>query len=148
MNSTSTPAYMIMNAKLLDRMTDAKMLSKALGEIAKFKKNHPAKMYALIKTHTFTEPARPNVNDRGSMGYTANEVVTRILNKATESGKHNVLNPAQVAEKIKNTKILPNEKFHITDVKDVFTNKSTARGIDAVIRRRNRKKTFRNVTSN
>lgn len=138
LNSTSTPAYMIMNAKLLDRMMDAKMLNKTLGETAKSKENHPAKMYALIKTHKFTEPARPIVNTRGSMGYTAAEVITRVLNKARETGKYNVLNSAQAVEKIKNTKILPDEKFHITDVKDMFTNISTARGIDAVRRRKNK----------
>lgn len=138
LKSSSTPAYMIMNGKILDRMMEAKMLNKTQGETAKSSENHPAQMYALIKTHKITEPARPIVNTRGSMGYTAAEVVTRILNKARETGKYNVLNSAQAVEKIKNTKILPNEKFHITDVKDMFTNISTARGIDAVRRRRNK----------
>lgn len=138
LNTTSTPAYMIMNGKILDRMMDAKMISKPIGEIAKSRENQPAKMYALIKTHKFTEPARPIVNTRGSMGFTAAEVVTKILNRAREIGKYNVINSAQAVEKIMATKILPNEKFQIMDVMDMFTNISTARGIDAVSRRRHK----------
>lgn len=138
LNTTSTPAYMIMNGKILDRMMETKMLTRMIGETAKSRENQPAKMYALIKTHKITQPARPIVNTRGSMGYTAAEVVAKILNRAKETGKYNVANSAQAVEKINNTKILPNEKFQIMDVMDMFTNISTARGIDAVKRRKHK----------
>lgn len=132
---TSTPAYIKMNQSILDRMVEAKMISKREADNAKTSENRIANMYAFIKTHKKGEAARPIVNTRGSMGYAAANIVTAILTKIRETGKYNVLNSDDVINKLKDIHINPDEYLYSFDVVSMFTNIPVTRAITAIRKR-------------
>lgn len=129
-------AYSKMNERLIDRMTEAKMISKKEAIEAIRTESKVANIYALIKTHKEGNPARPIVNTKGSPGYTLAKKATDILTKrARDTNKYNVLNSKKAIECIKSARILPDMKFKSYDAKSMFTNISVNQALKAVKKR-------------
>lgn len=135
LQSSSTPAYVIMNHKILDRLVKVKWIDQSTANRNKTQEKRTANMYALIKTHKQGEPPRPIVNTRGSMGYLAANTLVERLNIAKENGKYNVLNSKEAVDLINNTTICPDEHFYSFDVISMFTNITVERAITAVKKR-------------
>lgn len=135
LRNTSTPAYILMNKKILDRMVKAQMITEQKAENAITKETRTANMYALIKTHKEGEPPRPIVNTRGSMGFAAAETIAKILNNAREKYKYNVINSQQVIHRINDIQVCPDEHFFSLDIVSMFTNIPVQEAIRAVKKR-------------
>lgn len=136
LQSSSTRGYMIMNENLLRRMATLKWISVGEMERAMRNENRPANLYGLLKNHKKDTPIRPIVNTRNSMGYLAAQKVTEILTAARDTGiKYNVLNSRMACEKLKQTKILPDEKLYSLDIVSMFTNITAERAITSVRKR-------------
>lgn len=134
--ATSTAAYIKLNEKILTQMLDMGLITKRDKNEALRTENKPANVYFLIKNHKPNAPVRPIVNTRNSMFYTAAKVVTRILNKARDSGgNYNVTNSRQACEQLRNLKICPDEKLYSLDIVQMFTNIPVERAISAVKKR-------------
>lgn len=134
--SSSTPAYMRMNERILSRMVQMEIISKAVMIEAIRMENKPANIYFLIKNHKQGAPVRPIVNTRNSMFYTASKAIAKLLNQAKDNGgKYNVMNSRQACERLKLLKICPDEKFYSLDIVQMFTNIPVDRAIGAVKKR-------------
>lgn len=134
--SSSTRSYMKMNEVLLKKMVDLKMARKGEMIRASISENQPANLYGLLKNHKTDTPIRPIVNTRNSMGYFASQKATDILTRARDKGtKYNVLNSREACEKIRQTKIMPEEILYSLDIVSMFTNITVERAIVSVQRR-------------
>lgn len=135
LKSSSIVAYQKMNEKILEKMVELKLMSKAEAEKAIKNETRTANMYGLIKTHKEGHPIRPIVNTKKSPGYLLAEKITSKLSTIRETHKYNVLNSREAVKKINEIKLLPDEEFASFDVISMFTNISTNAAVKAVIKR-------------
>lgn len=135
LKSSSIAAYMKINEGLLIRLESTGWITRADVIVAVESENSIANLYALIKTHKKGTPPRPIVNTRRSMGFLASEKVTKILTRARDTTKYNVINSKQAVEKIRAHTIAPDEKFYSFDIVSMFTNIPVDRAMNAVIKR-------------
>lgn len=134
--TSSKTAYIKMNEDLLKRLVAQQKITKRAMENAISNETEIANIYFLIKNHKNNTPLRPIVNTRSSMGYTAAKYVTSLLTQVRDEGsKYNVLNSRQACEKLKQTNILPDEKFYSFDIVSMFTNIPVERAINSVKKR-------------
>lgn len=134
--NSSTPAYMKMNERLLNKMVDMKLMSETAKIEALRTENKPANVYFLVKNHKPNAPVRPIVNTQGSMFYKASKIVAKILVRARDDGsKYNVINSRQACERLKHLRICPDEKLYSLDIVSMFTNIPVDRAIVAVMKR-------------
>lgn len=137
LHTSSTRSYMKMNEKLLERMVKLKLIPIEEAKRAIGNEDKPANLYGLVKNHKKDQPMRPIVNTRNTMGFLAAEKATAILTTTRDAGlRYNVLNSRQACEQIRQTEILPNEKLYSLDIISMFTNITTERAINAVLKRR------------
>lgn len=136
LSTSSTRSYMIMNENLLKRMVEHKMATQNEISAAIANENQPANLYGLIKNHKEDAPMRPIVNTRNSMGFLLATKATEILTTARDKGlRYNVLNSRMACERIRQTKILPDEKLYSLDIVSMFTNITVDRAITSVLKR-------------
>lgn len=84
LKSSSIIAYQKMNEKILEKMVELKLMSKAEAEKAIKNETRTANMYGLIKTHKEGHPIRPIVNTKKSPGYLLAEKITSKLSTIRE----------------------------------------------------------------
>lgn len=136
LTQSSGTAYMKMNRKLLERFEERKMITNRDVNMAIGDETKVANLYGLLKNHKTNHPIRPIVNTRSSPGFLVTKIATRILSRIRDKGsKYNVLNSRQACEKIRQTRILPDEKIYSLDIVSMFTNITTERAIEAVKKR-------------
>lgn len=138
LKNSSIAAYMKMNEGLLKRLEKAQWTTREKIEEAIESENHAANLYALIKTHKKDTPTRPIVNTRNSPGFLAATLITKILTKARDTHKYNVLNSRKACEKLRDVNIAPDEKFYSFDIVSMFTNIPVDRAIEAVKKRQSK----------
>lgn len=136
LTSSSAASYIKTNKQILGRMLKLKMITEREMTRAILDETKIANLYGLVKNHKKETPMRPIVNTRVSMGFLAAQKATSILSAARDKGmKYNVLNSRQAGAKIKDMKILPDEKIYSLDIVSMFTNITTERAIAAVKKR-------------